>query len=165
MIIDRLEEDDFEEDNHILRSRPFGFLLAFQRTTAQRNFLSSCIYFNQWQHRALATSTATLHWLEGQSAPKKGWMVVMSDQKLSQFWIGKTLPNPKTISKFCQCVTETVFSLKVTSILKFSNGWNWKLIIPHCPILLMVDRYVEGWNFRCAVVHWNAGKKPNGLDF
>ena len=39
MIIDRLEEDDFEDENHILRSRPLGFLLPFQRTTAQRNFV------------------------------------------------------------------------------------------------------------------------------
>jgi hypothetical protein len=47
MIIDRLEEDDFEDENHILRSRSFSFLLTFQCTTAQRNFLSSSIYFNQ----------------------------------------------------------------------------------------------------------------------
>ena len=32
MIIDRLEADDFEEENHILRSRSFSFLPAFRRS-------------------------------------------------------------------------------------------------------------------------------------
>ena len=35
MIIDRLEEDDFEEENHILRSRSFSFLPAFRRSGFQ----------------------------------------------------------------------------------------------------------------------------------
>ena len=35
MIIDRLEEDDFEEENHILRSRSFSFLPVFRHSGFQ----------------------------------------------------------------------------------------------------------------------------------